>query len=68
MEARRRYFRYEVQHPTIAQMADYYRARKMAFVVFTVDHERGIGIKRISNEEVAGVRGRTCRRRDSVCE
>ena len=26
MEARRRYFRYEVQHPTIAQMADYYRA------------------------------------------
>ena len=53
LEARGRYFRYKVQHPTIAQMAAYYRARKMAFVVFTVDHERGMGIQRISNEEVA---------------
>ena len=53
LEARGRYFRYAVQHPTIAQMAAYYRERKMAFVVFTVDHERGMGIQRISNEEVA---------------
>jgi len=53
LEARGRYFRYEVKHPTIAQMAEYYRSRKMGFVVFTVDHERGMGIKRISNEEVA---------------
>jgi len=53
LEARGRYFRYKVQHPTIAQMAAYYRQRKMAFVVFTVDHERGMGIQRISNEEVA---------------
>ena len=53
LEARGRYFRYAVQHPTIAQMAAYYRQRKMAFVVFTVDHERGMGIKRITNEEVA---------------
>jgi predicted TIM-barrel fold metal-dependent hydrolase len=53
LEARGRYFRYKVQHPTIAQMAEYYRARRMAFVVFTVDQERGMGIKRISNEEVA---------------
>jgi predicted TIM-barrel fold metal-dependent hydrolase len=53
LEARGRYFRYEVKHPTIAQMADYYRQRKIGFVVFTVDHERGMGIKRISNEEVA---------------
>jgi len=53
LEARGRYFRYAVKHPSIAQMADYYRARRMAFVVFTVDHERGMGIKRISNEEVA---------------
>jgi predicted TIM-barrel fold metal-dependent hydrolase len=52
-EAKGRYFRYVPQHPTIAQMADYYRSRKMAFVVFTVDHERGLGMKRISNEEVA---------------
>ena len=53
LEARGRYFRYEVKHPTIAQMAAYYRERKMAFVVFTVDQERGMGIRRISNEEVA---------------
>ncbi|MEZ5729909.1 MAG: amidohydrolase family protein [Burkholderiaceae bacterium] len=53
LAARGRYFRYEVKHPTIAQMADYYRERKIAFVVFTVDHERGMGIRRISNEEVA---------------
>jgi hypothetical protein len=53
LEARGRYFRYEVKHPTIAQMATYYREKKIAFVVFTVDHERGMGIRRISNEEVA---------------
>jgi predicted TIM-barrel fold metal-dependent hydrolase len=53
LEARGRYFRYSVQHPTIAQMAVYYRERKMAFVVFTVDHERGMGLRNISNEEIA---------------
>jgi predicted TIM-barrel fold metal-dependent hydrolase len=52
-EAKGRYFKYVPQHPTIAQMAAYYRARKMGFVVFAVDHERGLGLKRISNEEVA---------------
>lgn len=52
-EAKGRYFKYVPQHPTIAQMAAYYRARKMGFVVFAVDHERGLGMKRISNEEVA---------------
>ena len=53
LEARGRYFRYEVKHPTIAQMAAQYRAKKIAFVIFTVDHERGMGIRRILNEEVA---------------
>src|SRR5438105_3874979 len=52
-EARGRYFRYQVKHPTIAQMAEYYRARKMAFVVFSVDTERGMGFRGVSNEEVA---------------
>lgn len=51
--AKGRYFRYAVQHPTIAQMAELYRERRMAFVVFTVDHERGLGVRRVSNEEVA---------------
>ena len=49
LEARGRYFRYEVKHPTIAQMAAYYRERRIAFVVFTVDHERGMGIRNITN-------------------
>ena len=53
LAARGRYFRYAVQHPTIAQMAAYYRERRMAFVVFTVDHERGMGLRNISNEEIA---------------
>jgi predicted TIM-barrel fold metal-dependent hydrolase len=52
-EARGRYFRYQVRHPSIAQMAEYYRARKMAFVVFSVDAERGMGYRGVSNEEVA---------------
>jgi uncharacterized protein len=52
-EARGRYFRYQAKHPTIAQMAEYYRARKMAFVVFSVDAERGMGFRGVSNEEVA---------------
>ncbi len=53
-EARGRYFRYSVKHPSIPQMAAYYRERKMGFVVFTVDHERGMGLQNfISNEEVA---------------
>ena len=53
LEARGRYFRYEVRHPTIAQMADYYRQRRIGFVVFTVDQERGMGVRGITNEEVA---------------
>ncbi len=52
-EAKGRYFRYEVKHPTIDQTAAFYRERKMGFVIFTVDHERGLGLRRISNEEVA---------------
>ncbi len=54
LEARGRYFRYQPTHQTIAQMAEFYRARKMAFVCFTVDRERGQGLgNNISNEEVA---------------
>jgi hypothetical protein len=53
IEARGRYFRYQAKHPTIAQMAEYYRARRMGFVVFSVDAERGMGYRGVSNEEVA---------------
>jgi hypothetical protein len=50
-EAMGRYFRYQPQHSTVPQMAEYYRKLKMAFVVFTVDRisEKG----KITNEEIA---------------
>ncbi len=51
-EAMGRYFRYAPQHQTIPEMADLYRRLKMAFVVFTVDGERGSS-RKITNEEIA---------------
>jgi uncharacterized protein len=51
-EAMGRYFRYAPQHSTVPEMADYYRKLKMAFVVFTVDGEKGVSPK-ITNEEIA---------------
>jgi uncharacterized protein len=47
------YFKTDPKRPTIQETIDYYRARKIAFVMFTVDMESGTGIKRISNEEIA---------------
>jgi len=46
------YFRYAPQHQTVPEMADMYRKLKMAFVVFTVDGEKGASGK-ITNEEIA---------------
>ena len=51
-EAMGRYFRYAPQYSTIPEMADYYRRLKMAFVVFTVDGEKGAS-RKITNEEIA---------------
>jgi uncharacterized protein len=47
-----RYFRYQPQHQTVPEMAEMYRKLKMAFVVFTVDGEKGAS-RRITNEEIA---------------
>jgi uncharacterized protein len=47
-----RYFRYQPQHTTVPEMAQYYRRLKMAFVVFTVDAEKGAS-RKITNEEIA---------------
>jgi len=52
-EAAEQYFRIPAGRPTISQTIDYYRERKIAFVMFTVDMEAGTGITRISNEEIA---------------
>ncbi len=51
-EAMGRYFRYTPQHQTVPEMAEMYRKLKMAFVVFTVDGEKGAS-RRITNEEIA---------------
>ena len=50
-EAMGRYFRYQPQHATVPEMAEYYRKLKMAFVVFTVDSPKEE--RKISNEEIA---------------
>jgi predicted TIM-barrel fold metal-dependent hydrolase len=41
--------------PTIPEAAQYYRERKMAAVIFTIDGEAQMGHLRIANEEVAEV-------------
>jgi predicted TIM-barrel fold metal-dependent hydrolase len=51
-EAMGRYFRYQPQHQTVPEMAEMYRRLKMAFVVFTVDGEKGAS-RGVTNEEVA---------------
>jgi len=47
-----RYFRYQPQHQTVPEMAQMYRRLKMAFVVFTVDGEKGAS-RKVTNEEIA---------------
>ncbi|HEX7045049.1 MAG TPA: amidohydrolase family protein [Burkholderiales bacterium] len=51
-EAKARYFK-ESARPTIPEVAQYYRERNMAAVIFPVDTESEAGIWRIANEEVA---------------
>jgi len=47
------YFRGASDRPTVPEVAAYYRARKIACVIFPVDSERASGERRVSNEEVA---------------
>ena len=51
-EAMGAYFK-TMHRPSIAETAQYYRERKMAAVIFTVDTEAEMGLTRIANEEVA---------------
>jgi predicted TIM-barrel fold metal-dependent hydrolase len=53
-EAMAKYFKSR-KPPTIPELAQYYRERKMAAVIFTVDSEAEMGHWRIANEEVAEV-------------
>jgi len=41
--------------PTVEETAAYYRERKIACVIFTVDAERETGFRRYANEEVAKI-------------
>ena len=47
-----KYFK-SAHRPTIQETADYYRERKIAFVMFCIDAEYELGRRRIPNEEVA---------------
>jgi predicted TIM-barrel fold metal-dependent hydrolase len=52
LAAASKYFGAEPRQPTAQDVADYYRERSMAAVVFTVDDEAGMGRRRIGNTEV----------------
>jgi hypothetical protein len=53
MDASAAYFKAGERTPTIDQIAEHYRERRLAAVVFTVDAENATGHQRISNEEIA---------------
>src|SRR6266576_293130 len=52
LSAASRYFRSEPVQPTAQDVADYYRERRIAAVVFTVADEAGMGRVRLGNDEV----------------
>jgi predicted TIM-barrel fold metal-dependent hydrolase len=53
LTAAAKYFKGEPHHPTVPEIAEHYRAQKMAAVVFTVDSELTTGHPTLSNEEIA---------------
>jgi uncharacterized protein len=55
LAAAAKYFGGHPPQPTAREVADYYRERNMAAVIFTVDDEAGMGRPRIPNEEIAEV-------------
>jgi predicted TIM-barrel fold metal-dependent hydrolase len=46
------YFGGSPPQPTAQEVADYYRERRMAAVIFNVDDEAGMGRRRLGNDEV----------------
>ncbi|MBL8548807.1 MAG: amidohydrolase [Hyphomonadaceae bacterium] len=49
------YFKADRKRPTIPETIEFYREREIAFCLFTVDCESGIGAKRVSNYEIAEI-------------
>jgi uncharacterized protein len=52
-EAKAKYFKNDLGQPGIPEIAEYYRQRKMACVIFPVDAECCTGMPRVPNDEVA---------------
>jgi hypothetical protein len=52
-EASRALFKADRRPPALPEIAAYYRERRMACVVFTVDAESATGVPGVPNEEVA---------------
>ena len=52
-EASSKYFKAGSKRPNIQETIAYYRERKIGLVMFTVDSEAQLGVRRIPNEEVA---------------
>jgi len=52
LDAAKQYFGGSPAQPTAQEVADHYRERRMAAVIFTVDDEAGMGRKRLGNQEV----------------
>src|SRR5262245_27582499 len=50
--AAKKYFKQSKPKPTIAETVKYYRERKMGLVMFTVDTEFEMGVRRIPNQDV----------------
>src|SRR5882724_2240510 len=48
-----KYFGAESGPPSLDELAAYYRERRMAAVVFTVDAESALGHPRVPNEDIA---------------
>jgi predicted TIM-barrel fold metal-dependent hydrolase len=48
-----KYFGAESGPPSLDEMAHYYRQRRMAAIVFTVDAESALGHRRLSNDDIA---------------
>ena len=53
LEASRALFKADRRPPTLPEIAAYYRERRMACVVFSVDAEAATGVPAVPNEEVA---------------
>ena len=53
LAAASKYFKGDPYYPTVPQIAEDYRSKNMAAVVFTVDSELTTGHRSISNEEIA---------------